>query len=190
MRAGLTSVILRSALVNTPAKRWKPGQKYSRQLRLKLSFPQIYSCQQMRGCNFKCCHAGDLSPDSRSVFCSFPSARSHIQSSAWLSDVSLISDWMFGVFFLILSQASLKSDFLDVRICKNLWQNPRRKISQRTAALSLLTRQKNHLVREDLDPLSQTVEILFNVVCWADFNSMTMLVLVRWHEFVPFYYLL
>lgn len=92
--------------------------------------------------------------------------------------------------YFFSSQASLKSDFLDVKICKNLWQNPRRKLSQRTAALSLLTRQKNHLVREDLDPRGQTLGILFNVICWADFNSMMMLVLVRWHEFVPFYYLL
>lgn len=70
MRAGLTSVIVCSAIVNTPAKWWKPGHKYSRQLRLKLSFPHIYLCQQMRGCNFKCCHTGDLSPDTRNVFSS------------------------------------------------------------------------------------------------------------------------
>lgn len=67
MRAGLTSVSLCSAVVNTSAKWRKPGHKYSRQQRLELSFPQIYLCQQMRR-NFKCCQTGDLSPDTRSVF--------------------------------------------------------------------------------------------------------------------------
>lgn len=71
MRAGLRSVILSLAVVSTPTKRRKPGHKYSRRLRLKLSFPQIYLCQQMRGCNFKCCHTGDLSPATRNVFAHF-----------------------------------------------------------------------------------------------------------------------
>lgn len=64
MRTGLRSVVFCSAIVIASAK---PGQKYSRQLWLKLSVPQIYLCQQMRGCNFKHCHSKDLSPDTRNV---------------------------------------------------------------------------------------------------------------------------
>lgn len=100
MRAGLTSVIVCSAIVNTPAKWRKPGHKYSRQLRLKLSFPHIYLCQQMRGCNFKCCHTGDLSPDTRNVFSSLLQ-QGHIFSRLPDFHMFLWLDVFFFCFFFL-----------------------------------------------------------------------------------------
>lgn len=170
MRAGLTSEIFCSAVVIAPAKWRKPGHKYSRQLRLKLSVPQIYLCWQMGGCNFKCCHTKDLLPDTRNVFSSASSGRPHVSRLSF----RCFSDVMLCFFFL--------SGKLEIRLlgCEDLLKpltKPEQENLPEDSGSFTARRPEEPPGKSRFGADGPNFGILFHVTCseiipWADLNSL------------------